>query len=230
MATYSEAHQLMRQLKPIIDKLIEQQPNVRSAIKAKKAVVQAAPDTQRHTVAIKFLPDLFNRDIQPMTFPYNPCLSASDLEVGKAVFVFYFQSLSNGVVMQNDTWTAGGIGPGEGTVISVNGQTGEVTLDADDIKAVSLEPQTVTEEQQAQARENIGAGQTTFIVKEGESEEGRSIGEIIFEVIKKADDSTKSVLRIARASPTEKNQPLFRLSIVKKDKATSTQNYTLKIE
>lgn len=105
MATYNDAEQLIRQLKPIIDRCISNHPFVKSAIKAQKAVVQAAPDTTNHTVAIKFFPDLFDKTARVMTFPYNPKIPTSDLAVGKVVFVFYYQSLSNGVVMQNETWS-----------------------------------------------------------------------------------------------------------------------------
>lgn len=110
MATYNEASLLAQQLRPIIDREIESHPLVRSAIKVKKAIVQGAPDSERHTVPIKFLSDLFNTNTAALTYPYNPSLSADDLKKGKAVFVFYFQSLSNGVIMQNATWTAGGTG------------------------------------------------------------------------------------------------------------------------
>lgn len=105
MATYSDVEQLMRQLEPIINRCIENHPLVKSAIKSQKAVVQSAPDTQKHTVAIKFLPDLLDTAAPVLTFPYNPKIPVSDLAVGKVVFVFYYQSLSNGVVMQNATWS-----------------------------------------------------------------------------------------------------------------------------
>ena len=138
MATYSEADVLMRKLKPIIDREIETSPIIRSAIKARKAVVQEAPDTEKHTIAVKFLPDLFDKKATALTFPYNPSLSASDLEKGKVVFVFYYQSLSNGVVMQNATWTAGGTGGGSGSAVrSVNGMTGDVKLTASDLGIAS---------------------------------------------------------------------------------------------
>ena len=105
MATYGEAESLMRRLKPIIDRCIENHPLVKSAIKVKKAVVWAAPDTVSHTVAIKFPPDIFDSEISASTFPYNPKIPVSDLAKGKAVYVWYYQSLSNGVVMQNATWS-----------------------------------------------------------------------------------------------------------------------------
>lgn len=105
MATYSDAEALMRQLTPIINKCIENHPLVKSAIKTQKAVVWAAPDTEKHTIAIKFLPDLFNTDVDACIFPYNPKIPIDDLAKGKTVFVWYYQSLSNGVVMQNANWS-----------------------------------------------------------------------------------------------------------------------------
>ena len=105
MANYNEAEALIRRLTPIINRCIENHPLVKSAIKAQKAVVQAAPDTSEHTVAVKFLPDLFDEDIPATVFPYNPNIPTGDLAVGKTVFIWYYQSLSNGVVMQNATWS-----------------------------------------------------------------------------------------------------------------------------
>lgn len=105
MASYKDIETLMRLLKPIINQCIEDHPLVKSSIKVQKAVVQAAPNTTQHTVEIKFLSDLFDRDISPSTFPYNPKIPTSDLAKGKVVYVFYYQSLSNGVVMQNATWS-----------------------------------------------------------------------------------------------------------------------------
>lgn len=105
MVTYSDAEALIRKLKPLINQCIENHPLVKSAIKVQKAVVQAAPDTANRTVAIKFLPDLFNKEISASIFPYNPNIPESDLAVGKTVFVWYYQSLSNGVVMQNANWS-----------------------------------------------------------------------------------------------------------------------------
>ena len=106
MATYSEAEAFVRGLKPIIDQCIANHPLVKSAIKAQKAVVWTEPDTEKHTVGIKFLPDIFDgEEGSAKTFPYNPNIPVSDLTKGKAVFVWYYQSLSNGVVMQNANWS-----------------------------------------------------------------------------------------------------------------------------
>lgn len=105
MATYAEAEALIRRLMPIINKCIENHPLVKSAIKAQKATVWAAPDTENHTVAVKFPPDLIDTSSAPSTFPYNPKIPVSELAVGKAVSVWYYQSLSNGVVMENAEWS-----------------------------------------------------------------------------------------------------------------------------
>lgn len=105
MANYKDAEQFLQQLKQMINKCIENHPLVRSAIKAQKAIVWEAPDKVDHTVKVKFPSDLFDVNSTPSTFPYNPNIPDGDLEKGKAVFVFYYQSLSNGVVMQNATWS-----------------------------------------------------------------------------------------------------------------------------
>lgn len=105
MANYNDAQQLLQQLKPIINQCIENHPSVKSAIKAKKAVVMQAPNTTQQTVKIKFPADIFNKKTEPLTFPYNPKIPIADLAVNKVVYVFYYQSLSNGVVMQNANWT-----------------------------------------------------------------------------------------------------------------------------
>lgn len=105
MSTYSEASRLKQLLGGIVNEMIENHPLVKSAIKAKKAVVMQAPNTTQQTVKIKFPADLFNRETEPLTFPYNPKIPIADLAINKVVYVFYYQSLSNGVVMQNANWT-----------------------------------------------------------------------------------------------------------------------------
>lgn len=105
MATYSDAETLMRLLTPIINKCIENHPLVKSAVKAQKAIIWGAPDTLNHTVQIKFPAELFDSNSEPSVFPYNPNIPESALAKGKTVFVFYYQSLSNGVVMQNADWS-----------------------------------------------------------------------------------------------------------------------------
>ena len=71
MATYSEAEAFVRGLKPIIDQCIANHPLVKSAIKAQKAVVWTEPDTEKHTVGIKFLPDIFDGE-EGSAIPKSP--------------------------------------------------------------------------------------------------------------------------------------------------------------
>ena len=108
MSTYSDESQLKHMLKGIVDEMIENHPLVKSAIKVKQAVVWANPNTQDKTIKVKFLPDIFNRDIEPTELPYNPkmqsYLSNATLQQS-TVSVWYYQSLSNGIVMQDGEWT-----------------------------------------------------------------------------------------------------------------------------
>lgn len=117
-----------------------------------------------------------------------PCLYITDsTENGIAYWVltaygfrqeyssFEIQLLSYSDVSQNLVWDSSGVAvtrtgtlvkqvfngasSGTGTVTSVNGHTGAVTLTASDINAVStIGQQGLTEEQKANARNNIGAG------------------------------------------------------------------------
>ena len=108
MSTYSEASQFKQMLKGIVDEMIENHPIVKSAIKAKKAVLWAAPDTTNKTVKIKFLADLFNKEINPLELPYNPKMESylSSATVQQTtVSVWYNQSINNGIVMENGDWS-----------------------------------------------------------------------------------------------------------------------------
>lgn len=105
MANYNDAQALLQQLKPIINQCIENHPSVKSAIKAQKAIVMEAPNTTAHTVRVKFPADIFNVEVEALTFPYNPKIPTADLAVNKVIFIFYYQSINNGVVMQNANWT-----------------------------------------------------------------------------------------------------------------------------
>lgn len=98
---YTQASELKELLKQIVSKMIEEHPLVKSAIKAKKAIVTQPPNTTDKTVKIKFPFD--NTEI---TLPYNPHLTTADLTVGKYVSVWFYQSIQNGIVMQNANWTA----------------------------------------------------------------------------------------------------------------------------
>ena len=108
MSTYGEASQLKHMLKGIVDEMIENHPLVKLSIKVRKAVVWANSDTQKKTVKVKFLPDIFNPDIEPTELPYNPKMQ-SYLQTATlqqtTVSVWYYQSLSNGIVMQDSEWS-----------------------------------------------------------------------------------------------------------------------------
>lgn len=108
MSTYNEASQFKQMLKGIVDEMIDNHPLVKAAIKVKKAVVWDNPNTQDKTVKVKFLPDLFNNEIEPIELPYNPnmqsYLQTATLQQD-TVSVWYYQSLNNGIVMQDGGWT-----------------------------------------------------------------------------------------------------------------------------
>lgn len=102
MANYNDAQQLLQQLKPIINQCIENHPSVKSAIKAKKATVDSV-STADKTVTVRF-----PFDSSLITFPYNPQMESyltSGTVKGKAVSVWYYQSISNGIVMQDGAWS-----------------------------------------------------------------------------------------------------------------------------
>ena len=108
MSTYSEASQFKQMLKGIVDEMIENHPLVNSAIKAKKAVVWDNPNTSAKTIKVKFFPDIFNNDVEPLTFPYNSQMESylvSATPRQTTVSVWYNQSINNGIVMQNGDWS-----------------------------------------------------------------------------------------------------------------------------
>ena len=100
MSMYTQASELKELLKQIVNKMIEDHPLVKSAIKAKKAIVQSV-DATTQTVKVKF-----PFDSTEITLPYNPRLTTADLTAGKYVSVWFYQSIQNGIVMQNADWTA----------------------------------------------------------------------------------------------------------------------------
>lgn len=106
MANYNDAQQLLQQLKPIINQCIENHPLVKSAIKAKKATVADIDNpvnTTDKTVIVRF-----PFDSTLVTLPYNPQMESyltTGTVKGKTVSVWYYQSISNGIVMQDGTWT-----------------------------------------------------------------------------------------------------------------------------
>lgn len=102
MSNYNDAQQLLQQLKPIINQCIENHPSVRSAIKAKKATVDSV-NTSNRTVTVRFP---FDNTL--VTLPYNPQVENYLTEgsvKGKNVSVWFYQSISNGIVMQDDKWS-----------------------------------------------------------------------------------------------------------------------------
>ena len=102
MANYNDAQALLQQLKPIINQCIEQHPLVKSAIKAKKATVDSVNTTAK-TVTVRF-----PFDSTLTTLPYNPRMESyltTGTVKGKAVSVWFYQSLSNGIVMQDGAWS-----------------------------------------------------------------------------------------------------------------------------
>lgn len=101
MVNYNDAQQLLQRLKPIINQSIENHPLVKSAIKAKKATVESV-NTGNKTVTIRF-----PFDTSLTTLPYNPQMESyltTGTVKGKAVSVWFYQSLSNGIVMQDGAW------------------------------------------------------------------------------------------------------------------------------
>lgn len=102
MANYSNAQQLLQKLKPIINQCIENHPSVKAAIKAKKAIVNSVNITDK-TVIVQF-----PLDSTLITLPYNPKMETyltTGTVKGKTVSVWYYQSLQNGIVMQDGMWS-----------------------------------------------------------------------------------------------------------------------------
>lgn len=117
MANYNDAQQLLQQLKPIINQYIEKHPAVKSAIKAQKAVVWASPNTNEQTVKVKFLPDVFNQEVEPLTFPYNPQMESFLVDAipkQTVISIWYYQNINNGIVMQDGEWIVAQEGGGSG--------------------------------------------------------------------------------------------------------------------
>lgn len=106
MSTYTDANQFKQLLQEIVDKMIERHPLVKSAIKVKKATVANVNNpvnTTAKTVIVQF-----PFDTSVVTLPYNPQMESfltSGTVKGKVVSVWYYQSLNNGIVMQNGEWS-----------------------------------------------------------------------------------------------------------------------------
>ena len=106
MANYNDAQTLLQQLKPIINQCIDNHPSVKSAIKAKKATVANIDNpvnTTDKTVIVRF-----PFDTTPITLPYNPQMESyltTGTAKGKTVSVWFYQSITNGIVMQDGAWS-----------------------------------------------------------------------------------------------------------------------------
>lgn len=102
MSAYNEASQLKTQLTRLINEAIENHPTIKATIKAKKATVESV-NTSAKTVTVR-LPF----DTSLITLPYNPQMESyltGGTVQGKAVSVWYSQSINNGIVMQNGDWS-----------------------------------------------------------------------------------------------------------------------------
>lgn len=96
----SEAEKFKRVLTDFVNEVIENHPTVRAAIKSRKATVAECPNISEKTIKVHF-----PFDETAITLPYNSKMPIEDLAVGKTVSVWYSQSIKNGIVMQNGSWT-----------------------------------------------------------------------------------------------------------------------------
>lgn len=104
MSTYSELAQFKAQLTAAINETIEKHPLVKSAIKVTQCVISSAPDTKNFTIKVRLSPF----DTTEIELPYSPKVPISSLQPNMAASVWYYMDVTNGVVMQNDMWTAYG--------------------------------------------------------------------------------------------------------------------------
>ena len=100
MGALDEAGSAKQILTDIVNDLIKRNDIVKSTVKAKKAVVSDIGAIAQGVVKVKF-----PMDDTEITLPYNPRISKADLAVGKVVSVWYTQTIQNGIIMQNGTWT-----------------------------------------------------------------------------------------------------------------------------
>lgn len=99
MANYNQSSQVIEMLKPIINNCIENHPLVKSAIKAKKAIVVMV-NTANKTAEIRF-----PMDATTITLPYNPQME-SYIAKDKVVSVWYYgKNVNNGIIMQDGAWS-----------------------------------------------------------------------------------------------------------------------------
>lgn len=101
MALYGEAKNFKNAMIKLIREEIKNSPEVKSAIKARKAVVTTPPsDETGNKVGVKLM-----QDNTELFLPYNSRFSASDLTADKVVSVWYYQTLTNAIVMQDGAWS-----------------------------------------------------------------------------------------------------------------------------
>ena len=104
MSAYSELAQFKAQLTAAINEAIEKHPLVKSAIKVTQCVISSAPDTKNFTIKVRLSPF----DKTEIELPYSPKIPIGNLQPNMAASVWYYMDITNGTVMQNDTWTAYG--------------------------------------------------------------------------------------------------------------------------
>lgn len=101
MAVYDEAKTFKNAIVKLIREEIKNSPEVKSAIKARKATVTTPPSSvTQNKVGVKLV-----QDNTELFLPYNSRFSASDLTVNKIVSVWYYQTITNGIVMQDGAWS-----------------------------------------------------------------------------------------------------------------------------
>ncbi len=102
MSMYTEASKFKEILKLIVDEEINNHPLVKSSIKVQKATIISV-DLEKQSATIQF-----PFDSTLVTLPFNPImtnfLSGNDVK-GKIVSVWYYQSLQNGIIMQDAYWS-----------------------------------------------------------------------------------------------------------------------------
>lgn len=97
---YRESKFIKDTLAKLIDERINSNEQVKSSIKAKKAIVTTAANTTiENKVGIKLIGD--NTEL---FVPYNSKFSPDELTEGKIVSVWYSQLILNAVVMEDQTW------------------------------------------------------------------------------------------------------------------------------
>ena len=100
-----------------------------------------------------------NRRNKPADYVFTPPEQTSLEEIKEKLG--YLESIQDPDAIKNAVEDYLEKNPVEAPVQSVNGKTGKVELTAEDVGAISYNEQSLTPEQQAQARENIGAISTT---------------------------------------------------------------------